>query len=385
MKKTVPFSYYFLYFGAFSVFLPFIVLYYQQLNFSGTQIGLLTGIPPLITLICTPIGTGLADKTRRHKLIMSLGLAVAFVSGFALPNLSSFALIFVLIILFNIFMSPVGSLGDSATMTMLGEERAMYGRIRMGGTLGWGIFAQIAGILLKAYGLKILFYVFSAIMLANLFVAQKFSFGESEQHDPGAGSIWTLIRNRRWIIFLAFAFLGGIGVLSVGSYLSPYLEELGANGNQIGFAFFVATFTELPIFFLSNYLIKKFSSSSIFFISLALIGIRSLFFGLANNLFLAIVVQALGGATFPAMWSAGVAYADEHAPAGLKSTGMGLFGAMTFGFGAAVGGFVGGLLLESIGGRGMFTVFGIVILAGLVLIEGLKRLFPEKKIIQAEI
>jgi MFS family permease len=56
-----------------------------------------------------------------------------------------------------------------------------------------------------------------------------------------------------------------------------------------------------------------------------------------------------------------------------------LLGAMTFGFGAAVSGFVGGLLLESMGGRGMFMVFGVAILAGLGLIEGVKRIFPEKE------
>jgi MFS family permease len=76
-----------------------------------------------------------------------------------------------------------------------------------------------------------------------------------------------------------------------------------------------------------------------------------------------------------------VAYADENAPVGMKSTAQGLFGAMTFGIGSAVAGFVGGLLLESIGGRGMFMVFGIVILAGLVLIEIVKRLLPERKVV----
>ena len=104
---------------------------------------------------------------------------------------------------------------------------------------------------------------------------------------------------------------------------------------------------------------------------------------MVNNLFLAIVLQGLGGVMFPALWSAGVAYADENAPSGLKATAQGLFGAMTFGFGAAFSGFVGGLLLESIGGRGMFFVFGIVILVGWLLIEGVKKLFPEKELVKA--
>jgi len=263
---------------------------------------------------------------------------------------------------------------------MLGEERAMYGRIRMGGTIGWGIFAQIAGFLLAVYGLEILFYVFSGIMLVTLFVSQKFSFGEHQEHDPKSGTVWMLLKNRRWIVFLLLAFLGGIGAFSVAAYLSPYLQGLGADGRQIGFAFLVATLTELPAFYFGNLLVKKFSAYGLFVISLVLLGVRAVLFGVVNNLFLAIVVQGLGGAIFPAMWSACVAYADENAPAGLKATAQGLLGAVTFGFGAAVSGFVGGLLLESMGGRFMFLVFGIIILVGVGLVESLRRVFPEREL-----
>jgi MFS family permease len=385
MKKIIPFSFYFLYFAAFASLLPYFVLFYQSLGFNGAQIGLLTGVPPLITLFGAPFGTGLADRTRRHKLVMGLGLGVAIAVMLILPQVSNFLLVFALVISFNFFMSPVASLSDSATMTMLGEERAMYGRVRMGGTIGWGIFAQIAGFLLALYGLEILFYVFSAIMLINLFVSQKFSFGVHEEHDPKSGTVGMLLKNRRWIVFLASAFLGGIGAFSVAAYLSPYLKELGADGRQIGFAFLIATLTEFPAFYFGNLLVKRFTAHGLFVISLVLLGVRSVLFGLAGNLFFAIAIQGLGGVVFPAMWSAGVAYADENAPAGLKSTAQGLFGAMTFGFGSAVAGFVGGLLLESIGGRGMFLVFGIVTLAGVALIEAVKKLIPEKEVVQAEI
>jgi MFS family permease len=95
-----------------------------------------------------------------------------------------------------------------------------------------------------------------------------------------------------------------------------------------------------------------------------------------------LIVQAFGGMIFPAMWLAGVSYADEHAPVGLKSTAQGLFGAMTFGFGSAIGGFVGGLLLESIGGRGLFLVFGLFILTGLGIVEVIKRVLPWEEVPQ---
>jgi len=379
-----PFSFYFLYYAAMASLMPFIVLFYQQLEFSGAQIGLLTGLPPLITLVAGPYWAGVADSTRRHNLILGVGIVSAAVIIFSISMLTSFSAIFLLVAAFNIFFSPVASLGDSATMSMLGEERALYGRVRLGGTFGWGIFAQIAGILMYRYGLGVLFYVYTAIMLINFFVSQKLSFGKYEGHDSRTGGVQTLLRNRHWIIFLLSAFLGGLGAFSVAAYLSPYLAELGANGNQIGFAFTLATLTEIPVFFFGNRLVRRFSSYGLLLISLVLIGIRSLFFAAADTLFWAIVVQGLGGMIFPAMWSAGVAYADEHAPAGLKSTAQGLFGAVSFGFGSAVGGFVGGLLLESIGGRGMFLVFGIIILFGLTIIEGIKRIFPLQKAMRTD-
>ena len=135
---------------------------------------------------------------------MGLGLTAATVVVLLLPSFTSFAAIFILIALFNIFMSPIGSLSDSATISMLGEQRAMYGRIRLGGTLGWGLFAPIAGALVLKYGLNIAFWVFAGIMFLNLLVSQKFSFGKPEEHASDHGGIRALLTNRRWVIFFTF-------------------------------------------------------------------------------------------------------------------------------------------------------------------------------------
>jgi len=385
MRKIWPFSFYFLYFAGFSSFLPFIVIYYQQLNFSGAQIGLLTGLPPLIILFAAPFWTGVADSMQRHRLVMSLGLVVAIIVGFLFPSVSNFALVFILIVVFNFFFSPVAPLSDSATMNILGEQRGMYGRIRLGGTIGWGVFAPIAGFLAQNYGLKLAFWAFSVLTLINLFVGQKLSFGNADASTGSNGGIKVLLKNRRWIYFLSAAFLSGLGVLSATTYLYPYMKELGASETQMGIASAIATLTELIVFFFGDRLVRRFTARRLFLIALVLIGIRSFLYAAVNTTYLVWVVQAFGGMVFPAMWSAGVAYADENSPVGLKSTAQGLLGAVAFGFSSAIGGFIGGLLIESIGGRGMFLVFGIIIFVGLALIEGMKRLFPEREFVQAEI
>jgi MFS transporter, PPP family, 3-phenylpropionic acid transporter len=378
MKKIWPFSFYFLYFAAFSALMPFFVLFYQRLGFSGAQIGLLTGIPPLITLVAAPFWTGVADAKQWHKLVMGVGIVIAVLSVFLLPTFTSFAAILFLIILFNIFLSPVASLADSATINMLGEERAMYGRIRLGGPIRRRLFAPIAGAMVQNYGLKLAFWSFSAIMLINFFVSQRFVHGSHEENTSKPGGLRVLLTNRRWINFLFIAFLGGLGTFAVNAYLFPYMAELGAKETTMGFALTIATLTEMPIFFFGDRLVKRFTNYGLFLLALVMVAIRSLLLAVVSTPFMVLALQAFGGMIFPAMWLAGVSYADENAPAGLKSSAQGLFGAVSFGVGSAVGGFIGGLLLESIGGRGMFLVFGIIVLVGLVIAEGIRRFFPDK-------
>lgn len=379
MKKIWPFTFYFLYFASLASLMPFFVLFYQGLGFNGVQIGLLTGVPPLITLIAAPFWTGLADARRWHKFVMGLGITIVVLAIFLLPSLTNFVAVFITVILFYTFMSPVPSLADSATMTMLGEERAMYGKIRLGGTIGWGLFAPIAGALVQNYGLRAAFWTFCGIMLLNLFVSQKFSHGSNEVVASNQSGIRVLLTNRRWIHFLFLAFLGGMGSFSAAAYLFPYMAELGANESTMGLALTITTLTEMPIFFLGHRLVRRFGSYGLLLLGLVLMGIRSLLYAAVGTPLLVLFVQFLGGTMFPAMWLAGVSYADENAPAGLKSSAQGLFGATTFGVGAAVSGFIAGPLLDSIGGRGMFLVFGIIILVGVGVAEVLRRLFPGKR------
>ena len=90
MNKTWPFTFNFLIFAAFAFSMPFMVLYYQRAGFTGAQIGLVTGITPLITLLSTPLWTTLADATRRHRLSMSLALLIGAITIAAFPFLNIF-------------------------------------------------------------------------------------------------------------------------------------------------------------------------------------------------------------------------------------------------------------------------------------------------------
>ena len=187
---------------------------------------------------------------------MSLGIGVAVVTILLLQYMNVFAIILLTVLIFFFFFSPVASLSDSATMAMLGKDRAMYGRVRLGGTIGWGLFALVAGILVDNYGLKIAFWGFSFFTLINLGIAQKLVYDElSSKGSLNTSGIRYYLTSRRWQMFLFSAFLGGLGASSVATFLAPYMAEMGASKSAIGLAIMIATLTELPIFFYGNRLV----------------------------------------------------------------------------------------------------------------------------------
>ena len=373
MKKIWPFTFYFLLYSAIAFIAPFIVLYYQELGFTGTQIGLLTGIVPLITLFNAPLWTGFADATHRHRLLMSLGILGGVITTVVFPFLNAFAPVFIIAVLLYIFVAPITPLADSATMFMLADEKEMYGRVRLGGTVGFGISAFAAGLFVQYYGLRFAFWGCAALFFLSLIFSQKLVYGQSETDSPTIGRARALLTNPRWVLFLVAAFAGGMGMAAYNNYLFPYMMELGASETTMGLALTVGMVSEIPVLFFGNRLIKFFKSYGLLMLAMGITGLRMLLFATIETPVLVLFVQLLNGLTFPAMWVAGVTYTDENAPPGMSATAQGLFGAMVMGFGAAVGGFVGGLLLESIGGRGLYLVFGltvIVIVVTVALIRG---------------
>ncbi len=373
MKKTSPFMFYMLYFAAISFFMPYLVLYFQGLGFSGAEIGLLTGIAPLITMVGAPLWTGLADTKQRHKLIMSLAVLTAAVLAIIFPWLKTLMPVLLLVVLFSLFSAPIISFADSATMAMLAGEKDMYGRVRMGGTVGWGLMAPVAGLLIQSYGIALAFWGYAALMLVALVISQKFTFLKSVNTLSLRGDVRRMLTNRRWVFFLCLAFVGGVAFSSINIYLFPYMEELGASKTTMGIALMISTLGELPILFFAHHLLKRFKAYGLFVLGLIITGIRLLLYAAFNFPAGILFFQLLNGLTFPMVWVAGVSYADENAPADMKATGQGLLGAMMLGFGGAFGSLVSGLMLGGLGGRLMYLLMGIIVLVSVGVVTLLDK------------
>lgn len=377
MKKIYPFTYYLLYFGANACLYPYWILYYQSLGFKGAQIGLLTAIGPLIFLVGAPFWTGIADKTQRHKLLMGGTFLVAICLVLVFPFLKTFFPVLVMAMLFSFIFSPVNSFADTATMTMLGDQKEMYGRVRMGGTIGWGVIVSIGGIVIEKLGLAWAFWLYAALMFAAFLVSRKFTFHRVKQEVSIKHGVRKLFSNRRLVLFLATAFVCGMALTSINSFLSAYMAELGYGASLVGVAFAIGTVSELPSFFFSNLLLARLKPHGMLVFAMVATTVRLFLYATVTTEAGILVFQLINGMTFGFLWVAGVSYVNRIAPPDLKATAQGIFSATVFGFGSATAGFVSAILLERVGGAQMYTIFGVLTLTALVVYLLLERRLPE--------
>ena len=366
-------AFYFLYFGAFAALIPFLVLYYEQLGFTGQQIGILSAISPLMMLISAPLWGMIADVTKRHKLVLTSLIALAIISGLILMVGTTFPTLVVLFSAFAFFVSPIVALGDTAVMSFLGDQKSDYGRLRVWGAVGWGLSAPIAGIFTERFGITWAFYIYAVLMVFCLMSGSRLSFDglaeKKKQSDGGGGSSLLEFLRPDWLFFFSAVFVAGIGLSISGSFVYLRLSELLATGLIVGLALTMATLSELPLTFYGKQLLNRFSTWQLVFAALIIVGIRLVFYGFATSPTQILLIQLSHGFCFSILWIAGIAYVDDHAPEGKSATAQGLFGAILFGLGSAAGGLFGGYYYDSLGAELMFIVFGLgIVIASFLLI-----------------
>ncbi len=356
-----------MYFAAWAAILPFLPLFYQSKGLNGAQIGVLTGLVPLVTLLGAPFWSGVADASQKRKAVLVGVILSAMASVVVLMRLDTYLLLALIVALYAFFQSPVIPLIDTSVLALLGERRSDYGKQRVWGAFGWGISAPLVGWLVGTFGADVRFDVYLIVMGLCAAAAAMLPMAGSGRDAGYWQGVGRLLTDRRWLVFLIAVFVGGIGSSLINNFLFLYMSELRSDQMVMGLALTMATVSETPALFFSGWLVRKLGSRGMLVMALAAYTLRMFFYSIVAAPWQVLLVQLMHGLTFSALWTAGVSYAGQLAPKGMEATAQGLFNAVSMGFGGIAGAMIGGLLIDRFGGAGMFRMGGFAILTGLVI------------------
>ncbi len=369
-----PKSFYLLYYGGLAALTPFLTLHYQDVGLTGRQIGVLIGLGPLVRLLGGPFWSAIADLTRGHKVLLLGSMIASIIAAYGISQARAFTLFLMVTGAFGFFSAPIDALVDTAVLDMLGDRQEAYGQQRLWGAVGWGLAAPLVGSLGEQHGPIWHFYAFYVLSILTVPIAYSLRMGGTIRRAAFWKGLGSMASNRWWAVFLVTVFLGSLGRSASFGFFNLHLDNLGASRTLIGMSVTVAGFSEIPTFFYSGALLRRYGARALVLLSLGATLVMLLGFGIIVQPELLVPLLIFQGPGFAAIYVAGVYYAGRAAPSGLEATTRALYGAVG-GLAMTVGGFVGGYLYEVVGALVLFRVGAAAVAVAALFFLANRRLF----------
>lgn len=179
-------------FYSFHLFRP---KFFRHLGFNRSEIGEIMAIMALVSFISMAFWGTVADRLKRHRLILAvsaIGMAGSFM--LYLIKFSSRFYIWILFVgaLYGFFQSGIQPLTDYQALKLLSHystennPKDLYGRQRLWGTASYGLTSYAIGELLQHYTTDVLFYCLPASAIFFVIVLYLFAIpdrGKMHSHS----------------------------------------------------------------------------------------------------------------------------------------------------------------------------------------------------------
>jgi PPP family 3-phenylpropionic acid transporter len=356
--------FYFFLFGVVAIGMAFMPAHLRALGFSGAQISTALAIAPLLSL-AVPLGWAwLADRTQRHDRVLQL---IAFGAWLGFSPLAwahaqaarSFALVLAGYLGYATFFVGMGGLADALAVARV-RAGAVYGRLRMWGSLGYVVAAIAVGAALGPSLLRLRGPLVPCAMWAALgggFLASLWLGGTGEPAArPRLADVRALLAQQPGLRLLLVA--GALHWACMAPYnvfFGVFLRDLGLQPLWWGVAYAVGVTAEMLVLLYFHRLHARVSLDALLaaaFVSSALRWVGNAVLRAPGPL---IALQALHGMTFGMFWSAGIALVTATVPPKLRATGQALL-VMAINVGGAVGNLAVGRIYDSAGPSLLFAV-----------------------------
>lgn len=368
---------YFLFFAGIGAYWTFINVYYNSIGLTGTEIGLVNTLAPLVAIFAATLWGVVNDRLGNPRLLLLIAAPGNVVASLLLSTAHSFGAILVFAGVLAFFNSAIPPLMDNTTLRLLGDRRGQYGQYRVAGSFGYIITTLVVGWFFGLAGLRMLFPVYAAIMVVFALVSSRLPSMSIRM----SGSLWSglgqMVRQPTWLLFAVSAMLLWISNNGTMNFIGITVKTMHGSDFLVGLVSMMSAVAEIPILLTGERLLRKLGHTRLLVTSFITFTIRGALLAMMPAPEWAAVISLLGGLSFALFWTSAVVYANESAPAHLKSTAQGLLFSI-LNIANMAGALFSGWLFDELGFRGLFWGLAAISFSGLVVFSA-GRLFFRRR------
>lgn len=374
-------------FAAIGALFPLIGQYLAQIGFSGLEIGIVTSASTAVGILANPVWGDVYLRRRRSKRIVLALCAASAVLAMFLPMLRSFVPFLLLYIIIFFFENPIFPLIDATTL----EANYPFGIARKWGAVGFAAGIGIAGLLADAFGLPVIFPLFSAMLLLTgltmeialrkrrLFPTMEVPAADVEPEvfpgAPAGGGYRALLANKGYMALLASVFFFMGPSMSHNIYFSFLYIQAGGTVSGMGLALLLMVICEAPFMAWAARFARIVSMEKLLLIAMAVSALRFLWYSTSPSPGLLAGTFFLQGFTNGIVLVEAVKYLTRLVRPDQVALAIPLYTAIASNASTITCQFLGGAIMGSFGGSGVYFFFGLFNLAGIgvYLASGLHR------------
>jgi PPP family 3-phenylpropionic acid transporter len=369
-------AFWFLYFGGLGVFFPYYTLYLREnAGLSGTQVGMVLAILPLVGMVAQPFWGQIADRTGARSgvlAVVTLGAAAASAALGAAHGFSGFVAGTAALAVCSTAIVPIALSVTFAALRDAGPHA--FGLVRVWGTVSYLIAVALYPWILHRLapadpggfepGLGSLFPIMAGCSLAAACVWPWLPRGGAGALRARRGEWRALLRSAPVVRLILYSFAGYLFLHGPTGFFPLFVRARGGDLGTVGRMWVVMLLLEIPLVALSGAGLRRFGARGLLGIGVLAGGVRWLASGLTDDMAVLYVLQLLHGVVVAGLLLGGPLYLEQVVPEPLRSTGQSLLSMLGIGLGGILSNVLGGWLIDAYGINVPFIVGGI---GGIVL------------------
>ena len=232
-----------------------------------------------------------------------------------------------------------------------------YGLPRGFGSIGYALSAFFIGLAIEKMSPNILMPLFLVVIVIALIAVMRMPVADTLQQDQPVDSVLEkisykkmLLENTTLRIFLVAIIFSGLSQTAIAIYLIRIIESLGGTTKELGIAMLIQAGVEVPMMFLSSFLLRKFKVEALVFISIIAFSLKTVGVTFAPSLGFIYVVMAFSMFCYGIYGFSSVMFVNKIVAPNQKVRGQSLI-ALCFvgGIASIIGNVIFGTMLDLFG------------------------------------